>query len=204
MTVVIGAGPINTTDTAELGQVVLSAGFDTDGGPTGTDGAAGGGAGLGVTAAAVAIRIHGGLTTAAGGARSWALVKELAVYGTAVRTALVQLTGTYPPASVDEYYAPEAAALLRDASFGEPSVLKLDAGNVTETEAKAIGRAALRRMLLYLQRRTYTVEEFDAVPQLGQTVQMPDGFTGVCWECGYSAAPGGKESLKLTLVNLAA
>ena len=202
MTVVIGSGPLDTTSTAELGHVTLSAGFDSDGGPTGTASAAGAGAGLGVTAAAVAVRIHGGLTTAAGGDRSWALLKELAVYGTAVRTALVQLTDTYPPASVDEYYAPEAAALLRDANFGEPSVLKLDAGNVTETEARAIGRAALRRMLLYQQRRTYTVEEFDSLPQLGQTVAMPDGFTGVCWECDYSAAPGGREALRLTLVNL--
>jgi hypothetical protein len=200
---VIGPGPVDTTDTAALGHVVLSAGFDSDGGPTGTASASGGGAGLGVTAAAVGLRIRGGLGTADGGAQSWALIKELAVYGTAVRTVLVQVTEAYPPASVDEYYAPEAAALLRDNNFGEPSVLRLDAGNVTETEARAIGRAALRRMLLYRQRRTYTVEEFDTVPQLGQTVAMPDGFTGVCWECDYAAAAGGRETLRLTVVQLA-
>jgi hypothetical protein len=33
---------------------------------------------------------------------------------------------------------------------------------------------------------------------------MPDGFEGVCWECDYAAAPGGQESLRLTLVSLAA
>jgi hypothetical protein len=198
MPVVIGG--IDTTETAALGQVTLSAGFDTDRGPVGSASGAGGGAGLGVTAAAVGIRVHGGLIDTTGGSSSCVRVKELQVWGTAVQTELVKLTDDATP-DADEFLAPVVYGLLADANFGEPSVLRLDAGAATQAEARAMARAAIMRMLALQRRRTYTVEDMTTIPQLGQTVRMPDGYTGVVWECAPKYAAG-KRSMTLTIVDL--
>lgn len=204
MTAVV-IGGVDTTETAELGEVVLSAGFDPGyalGTGSGARLGAKNGLSLGITAAAVAIRFRGELLRAISGLQSWIKIKELRIYGSPANQVQINVTDTYPPTSSDEFYEPDLAPIVNDANFGEPSILRVDAGNVSEVEARAIGRQLLRRMLLWQRRKTYTVEDFDSVPQLGKTLTMPDGFTGVCWECDYQSDAGGKESLRLALVDL--
>jgi hypothetical protein len=170
--------------------------------------AAGLGATLGGSAAgtasiaAVGVRITGTLLTDKTLLPSWVLLKEIYVEEPSDRTAICKLTGTDPPATIDELYNSAAFAKVLDNHFACPRVVQDDAGECSEIEAKAYARQLLQNALKLANRRQYKINAGmpDTLPEKGQTVRMPDGFEGVVLGYTYSVA-NNAETLVLDLCN---
>ena len=133
---------------------------------------------------------------------SWALVRYITVLGKPAGGKLVKLTND-ETLTGGYLYDPAAEAKYNDANFGLPIVkITEDLGEVTDSIAEAVGRAELKALLDRGPTREY---EFDAelatLPLPFQTIDMADGFSGVCVETRLSMRAG-KETVIVTLVDL--
>lgn len=131
-----------------------------------------------------------------------AMVKYINVKGKSETGALVKLTNDASDTGGGLYDLANYAKMI-DANFGLPVVKIMDdLGEVTDSIAMAVGRAELKTLLERGDTREY---EFDAelatLPLPFQTVEMHDGFIGVCVAVSL-AMSGGKETVNVTLVDL--
>ena len=159
--------------------------------------------GIRAKCAAIGIQVKGGITNNLVSDSAWALLKEVWCFENPNRVARVYLTATDPPATQNEIYDASAYNKLIDTSIGSPHVITDDAGECTDIEARAYARRLLMNALKLAARRTSKCEANlpATLPEKGDTVTMPDGFTGVC--LGYTfSINNGAESITLELINL--
>jgi hypothetical protein len=177
--------PLGTTSSDEYNSLVLEA------------------SGIGKDVQALLIRFHHpplsdatGLTT-----NTWALVKEFIAETDMQRSVMVR-AGDDKTADSSEQYAPNTLAKLVDTSTGQDRVLIVNASELSAQRAIALAHYLMQQGIKRLQVRTYETECVpDTIPERGETVQMPDGFTGVCLTRAYNLKAG-IEKLTLRLINL--
>ena len=158
--------------------------------------------GLNVACQAVAIQVKGTLMNLSTSDSAWVLLKELWAYEKPDRECSVKLTATSPPATQDEIYDAAAYNKLLDSSIGSPHIVMDDVGESTDIEARAYARRMLMNGLKLAARRTYRCQANlpATLPEKGDTVTMPDAFTGVC--LGYTfSLNDGAESITLEPVS---
>lgn len=134
-------------------------------------------------------------------------IRELEVFGDRVKTVFVQITDQShdddPTLDSTYLYAPDSYAKLVNVNdhLDTHKVLHIDIGVATDNVALALGRLALQQALLLTQIKTYEIEGVDdTVPELNDTVLMPDKFMGVVigidvmWE-------GGSRTMRLRVID---
>jgi hypothetical protein len=151
---------------------------------------------------ALGVRVYGALLKDPALAPTWALVREIYAEGTGDMTAGIALTATDPPATASEIYNATAFNKVLDTSIGCPNIITDDAGECSEIEAKAYARKLLQQALKQASRRRYTVTAGipDTLPEKGDTVHMPDNFTGVVMGYTYTVE-NNAETLTLDLID---
>ena len=164
--------------------------------------------GIGMEMEALQI-VYDGLPLDAVGGNRVVRIRDIAVYGPQDKTELIQLTDDGTTATLDSHYiyAPDTYGKIVDANFGTPRVKVIDIGEASRNAAMSLGRLALMQALALVETKEYEITtEFEAVPEFGETVEMPDRsaagvyWRGVCIGKQYSCA-GGAETLTLRLIN---
>lgn len=117
---------------------------------------------------------------------------------------LVQLTNSYIASGTSgSVFAPLPAAKLLDTNMGQPRLDRLALGSSSRGAAISIARGRLIQGLRRVRSREYTLRgQFDAIPALGVTAHMPDGYQGTLAEWGLSLSAREGRSLRLRVVNL--
>jgi hypothetical protein len=154
------------------------------------------------TIVALGVRVYGTLRKDKALDPAWALLREIYAEATGQMVADIRLTATDPPATINEIYNATAYSKILDTSVGCPNVITDDAGECSEIEAKQYARKLLQQGLRQSNRRQYKIcAELPALlPEKGDTLQMPDGFTGVLMGSTYSV-DGDAETLVVDLVD---
>ena len=154
------------------------------------------------TVAALGILVYGTLRKVKAADPAWALIREIYAEATGAMVAEIKLTPTDPPATINEIYNANAYNKIIDASIGCPNVITDDAGECSEIEAKQYARKLLQQALRQASRRQYKIQSNlpTALPEKGDTVKMPDNFTGVLMGSTYNI-DNGAETLTLDLID---
>ena len=138
--------------------------------------------------------------TAGKGRGAHCLIKELRVTGRQNRTALVRITNADPEDDPQQLYAPDSYTKLIDNEWGMHRVKTLEIGPASTNAAISLGRLALQQSLALFNRRTYVISSIATVPEVGDTVTMPDGYRGVVLAVSWSLS-GGEQRLQLDVLD---
>jgi len=126
---------------------------------------------------------YGGVSWDGGGAKPAVLLKQVRVYGRENSAEFIQITDDTAKSSGSDaplyMYAPESYAKIVDAAFGQHHEKTVDFGAASRNAAISLARLTLLQSLVLWNTREYVIPHIEYVPQIGETVLMPDGYSGV-------------------------
>lgn len=110
-------------------------------------------------------------------------IMEIRVNGTRYQQSQIKLAGSYIAGQTDNIVAPNSRAALVSAKQGQHKLGLLEIGPASREVARNLAWLQLLQSLALAQTRNYTIAgapiETQGVPELGDTIDMGDGFTGL-------------------------
>ena len=131
-------------------------------------------------------------------------ILDIYVEGVRYKQALVKLAAAFSASDETLMVAPLSYAKAVDESTPQHIVKQLDLGPSTREVALNLGWLQLLQYLAMSQTRVYEIDsaslDRSGIPLVGETLQMSDGFSGLCDNVRYSLSRG-RRTLEVRLIN---
>jgi hypothetical protein len=132
-------------------------------------------------------------------------ILDIYIEGIQQHGELMKLASAYSATATDLLIAPLSYAKIHDAATPQHHVQVLDIGTATREVAMSLAWLQLLQTLALSQTRVYVIDstslESEGIPIVGETLEMSDGFAGLCDNVRYQVSSGGVRSLEVRLIN---